>query len=135
MAITFERCSYFTYLQLSLYRYTPLPFPCSHRDLVNAIKRFDDEATNTTTCIAINATHPDAPEKPKIVRSAVIQQGMIFRADEKDPNSSVFTVISHMDMKGMLPGFVVNNVIIGNADKFRVEAVKFYQDVYLKEKK
>ena len=129
-------CSHFTHSPalLCLHRYTPLPFPCSHRDLVNAIKKFEID-DKTTVLIAVNATHPDAPEKPKIIRSAVIQQGMIFRPDEKDPNSTVFTVISHMDMKGMLPGFVVNNVIIGNADKFRVEMTKFYNDVYLKEKK
>ena len=102
--------------------------------MVSAIKKFDDEATNTTTAIAMSTTHPDAPERPKIVRAEVVQNGMIFRPDEKDPNSSVFTVISHIDMKGMLPTFVVNSAIIGNGDKFRIEATKFYNEVYVKEK-
>ena len=101
---------------------------------MNAIKKFEDEATNTTTAIAISTTHPDAPEKPKIVRAEIIQSGMIFRPDEKDPNSCVFTILSHIDMKGMLPTFVVNSAIIGNADKYRVEMTKFYNEVYLKEK-
>ena len=101
---------------------------------MNAIKRFDDEATNTTTAVVMNASHPDAPERPKIVRAEIVQSGMIFRTDEKDPNSCVFTIVSHIDMKGMLPTFVVNSAIIGNGDKFRVEMTKFYNEVYVKEK-
>ena len=111
-----------------------MPFPCSPRDVVNCIKRFDDEATNTTVAVVISGTHPDAPERPKVVRAEVIQSGMIFRPDEKDPNSTVFTIISQMDMKGMLPVFVVNGALLGNADKFRVAMTKFYNEVYLKEK-
>ena len=96
---------------------------------------FNDEATNTTVAIALNATHPDAPEKPKVVRAEIIVNAMIFRPDEKDPNSTEFTMITHTDMKGLLPGFVVNSAIIGTTDKMRAEMTKYYNDVYLKEKK
>ena len=59
---------------------------------------------------------------------------MIFRPDEKGPNSTVFTIISHMDMKEIFPGFVVNTAVIGTANKLRAEMTKFYNEVYLKEK-
>ena len=111
-----------------------MPFPCSHRDAVNCTKRFDDEATNTTTAVVMSGTHPDAPERPKVLRAEVVQFGTIFRPDEKDPNSTVFTMISQMDMKGMLPAFAVNSVFLVNADKLRVAMTKFYNEVYLKEK-
>ena len=39
-----------------------------------------------------------------------------------------------MDMKGILPAFVINGAILGNADKMRVAMTKFYNEVYLKEK-
>ena len=116
------------------YWYCPFPFPCSDRDLVNCSKVFNDEATNTSIYVAISAVHPDAPERPKVVRAETILAGTIFRPDEKDPNSSTFTSISHFDMKGLLPTFVVNSAVIGNADKTRAEMTKFYNEVYVKEK-
>ena len=82
----------------------------------------------------MSGTHPDAPERPKVLRAEVIQPGVIFRPDEKDPNSTVFTIISQMDMKGILPAFVINSAILENADKMRVAMTKFYNEVYLKEK-
>ena len=117
------------------HRYTPFPFPCSDRDYVNCIKVFNDEATNTTIAIGLNAVHPDAPEKPKVVRAQIHVNAMICRVDEKDPNSTVFTMITHTDMKGLLPTFVVNSAIIGSADKMRAEMTKYYHETYLKEKK
>ena len=117
-----------------VYWYFPLPFPCSDRDMVSCTKVFNDEATNTTIVVAVNAVHPDAPEKPKVVRAEPIISSTIFRPDEKDPNSTIFTSITHIDIKGLLPTFVVNSAIIGNADKIRAEMTKFYNEVYLKEK-
>ena len=95
---------------------------------------FNDEATNTTTAIGLNAVHPDAPEKPKVIRAEIIVNAMIFRPDEKDPNSTVFTMITHTDTKGLLPNFVVNSAVIGSADKMRAEMTKYYNETYLKEK-
>ena len=118
----------------TIYWYCPFPFPCSDRDMVTCSKVFNDEATNTTVIISLNTVHPDAPEKPKVVRSEVVVSSTIFRPDEKDPNSSIFTSITHIDTKGLLPTFVVNSAIIGNADKMRAEMTKFYNEVYVKEK-
>ena len=106
--------AFYVFLFLS-HRYAPLPFPCLHTDVVNCIKKFEGEATNATIVVGINCTHPDVPEKPKVVCAKIIQSTMIFRPDEKDPNSTVFTIISHIDMKWILPGFVVNTVIIRSA--------------------
>ena len=78
--------------------------------------------------------HPDVLEKPKIVRAEIFVNAMIFRPDEKDPKSSVFTMITHTDMKGLLPTFVVNSAIIGSADKMRADMTKYYNEVYSKEK-
>ena len=96
---------------------------------------FEDESTNTAIAVGINAVHPNVPERPKVIRAEIILNGMIFRPDEKDPNSSVFTMIVHNDFKGLLPLFVINTAIIGSADKLRVDMTKYYNDIYLKEKK
>lgn len=117
---------------LHTHRYAPLPFPCSDRDVLNAAKVFEME--DKTVAIALNTTHADAPEKPKVIRADAIISAMIFRPDEKDPNSSIFTFISNIDMKGLLPGFVVRSAIIGTADNLRAEMTKHYNEVYLKEK-
>ena len=101
--------------------------------MVNAVKVFEME-NDVTVAVAINAIHPNVPEKPKVIRAEVIASGMMFRSDEKDPNSTVFTFISHVDMKGMLPGFIIKNALIGEADKMRVDMTKYYNEVYLKEK-
>ena len=116
------------------YRYSPFPFPCSDRDYLNCLKEFEDESTKTTVVIGLNAVHPDVPEKPKVLRAEIFVNAMIFRPDEKDPNSSVFTMITHTNFKGLLPTFAVNSVIIGSADKMRVDMTKYYHEVYLKEK-
>ena len=83
----------------------------------------------------LNAVHPDAPEKPKVVRGETTFSGMIFRPDEKDPNSTVFTAILLSDLKGSIPVFVINNLAGGAADTIRAELDKFYKEVYVKEKK
>ena len=111
-----------------------MPFPCSHRDLVQNVKVITDEASKTTYVVALNATHPDAPERPKIVRAETLLSCIIVRPDEKDPKSSVVTIISHTDMKGLLPEFVVKGAILSSGDTWRASVVKFYHEVYLKEK-
>ena len=83
----------------------------------------------------LNAVHPDAPEKPKVVRAETIFSAMIFRPDEKDPNSSVYTAILLGDLKGSIPVLVINNMAGGAADTMRAEMDKFYKEVYVKEKK
>ena len=117
-----------------LHRYSPLPFPCSDRDIVQNIRVTTDEASKTTYWVALNATHPDAPERPKVVRAETLLSCIIVRPDDKDPNSSVVTTIAHTDMKGMLPEFVVKSSIVSYGDTWRAVAVKFYHEVYLKEK-
>ena len=102
--------------------------------MVTCSKLFNDEATNTTIVVAINAVHPDAPERPSVVRAEAVVSSAMFRPNEKDPYSSIFTSIAHIDMKGLIPTFVVNSAIIGNADKTRAEMAKFYNEVYIKEK-
>ena len=93
-----------------------------------------DEASKTSFVIALNATHPDAPEKPKVVRAETLLSCSIIRPDDKDPNSSVITTIAHTDMKGLLPEFVVNSAVLSAGDTWRAAMVKFYNEVYVKEK-
>ena len=83
----------------------------------------------------LNATHPDVPEKPKVIRAETLFSAMIFRPDENDPNSTVFTSILRSDLKGLIPEFVINNLSGGAADTMRADIDKFYKDVYVKEKK
>ena len=116
------------------HRYSPLPFPCSDRDLVQNIKVITDEANKTSFVIALNATHPDAPERPKVVRAETLLSCIIIRPDDTDQNSSVITTIAHTDMKGLLPEFVINSAILSAGDTWRATMVKFYNEVYAKEK-
>ena len=111
-----------------------MPFPCSDRDLVQNVKVTTDEATRTTYIVALNATHPDAPERPKVVRAETLLSCIIIRPDDEDPNSSVVTTIAHTDMKGLLPEFIVKGAILSSGDEWRASIVKFYHEVYLKEK-
>ena len=118
----------------SLYRYSPFPFPCADRDLVQNIKVITEEASKTTFVVALNATHPDAPVRPKVVRAETLLSVSIIRPHDKDPNSSVLTTVAHTDMKGLLPAFVVNGAILSSGDTWRATMVKFYNEVYIKEK-
>ena len=127
-------CSCVLLVFLLLCRYSPLPFPCSDRDLLQHVKVITDEASQTSFIVALNATHPDAPVKPKVVRAETLLSCIIVRPDEKDPNSSVVTTIAHTDIKGMLPEFVVNSAILSSGDAWRASLVKFYNEVYVKEK-
>lgn len=98
------------------------------------MKVITDEATKTSFVVALNATHPDAPDRPKVVRAETLLSVSIIRPDEKDPNSSVLTTIAHTDMKGLLPAFVVNGAILQSGDTWRANMLKFYNEVYIKEK-
>ena len=122
------------HLCFSLHRYSPLPFLCSDRDLVQNIKVITDEATKTSYVVALNTSHPDAPERPKVVRAETLLSVSIIRPHDKDANSSVLTTIAHTDMKGLLPAFVVNGAILSSGDAWRATMVKFYNEVYVKEK-
>ena len=82
----------------------------------------------------MHAVHPDAPEKPQVVRAETVFSALIFRPDENDPNSTVFTNIVLTDLKGLIPEFVINSMMGGTADTARVEIDKFYKEVYVKEK-
>ena len=93
-----------------------------------------DEANRTTFIIALNATHPDAPERPKVVRAETLLSVIIIWPDEDDPNSSVVTTIAHTDMKGLIPMFAVNNAILPSGEVWRASLLKFYNEVYVKEK-
>ena len=108
--------------------------PCSHRDLIQHIKVFTDDSTKTSYNIALPGSHPDAPERPKIVRAETKLSVSIIRPDESDSNSSVLTTISHTDMKGILPEFVINYAFIKGGDDWRNVMVTFYKNVYAKEK-
>ena len=121
-------------MHVTLHRYAPFPFPCSDRDFVTCCKIFNDEATNTTMALHMHAVHPDAPEKPQVVRAETVFSALIFRPDENDPNSTVFTNIVLTDLKGLIPEFVINSMMGGTADTARVEIDKFYKEVYVKEK-
>ena len=115
-------------------RYFPLPTPCSDRDLVQHVKVITDEPTRTSFVVALPATHPDAPERPKVVRAETRTSVSILRPDEKDSNSCIITTIAHTNMNGLIPEFVVNYALIKSGDDWRNSMVKFYNDVYLKEK-
>ena len=117
-----------------LHRYSQFPFPCADRDLVQNVRVITDDASKTTFVVALNATHPDAPEKPKVVRAETLLSVSIIRPDDNNPSSSVLTTIAHTDMKGMLPAFVVNGAILSSGDTWRATMVKFYNEVYVKEK-
>eukprot|EP00118_Oscarella_pearsei_P025314 m.307972 g.307972 ORF g.307972 m.307972 type:complete len:211 (+) comp43148_c0_seq1:75-707(+) len=54
-----------------------------------------------------STTHPDAPESSNYIRGEVTG-GSILRPDEEDPNSTRVFFVSKVDMKGSLPGFLVN---------------------------
>ena len=122
------------HVRIFMHRYAAFPFPCSDRDFVTCRKIFNDEATNTTTALHMHAVHPDAPEKPKVVRGETVFSALIFRPDENDPNSTVFTNILLTDLKGLIPEFVINSMMGAAADNARVEIDKFYKEVYVKEK-
>ena len=121
-------------IYMHVYRYAPFPFPCSDRDFVYCCKIFNDEATNTTMALYMHTVHPDAPEKPKVIRADTIFSGKIFRPDENDPNSSVYTEILLTDLKGWIPEFFINRMVGGTVDDARVKIDKFYKEVYVKEK-
>ena len=119
---------------MHVYRYAPFPFPCSDRDFLYCCKIFNDEATNTTMAVYMHAVHPDAPEKPKVIRAETLFVGKIFRPDENDPNSTVYSEILLTDLKGLIPEFVVNSMMGATVDSVRVEIDKFYKEVYEKER-
>ena len=120
---------------MHVYRYASFPFPCSDRDFVYCCKIFDDEATNTTMALYMPAVHPDAPEKPKVIRAETPFAGKIFRPDENDPNSTVFSEVLLNDFKGWIPEFIFNSMLGRTADAVRVQIEKFYKEVYVKEEK
>lgn len=102
---------------------------------MNFTKVYPADDSKTTMVIIFGAPHPDAPEKPKVVRAETILTGQIMRPDEKDANSTVLTILSRVDMKGMIPTFVINSAVIGSGDKLRKDILKFYTEEYSKEKK
>ncbi|XP_065901661.1 steroidogenic acute regulatory protein, mitochondrial-like [Dysidea avara] len=118
----------------TVYWYVPLPTPCSDRDLVQHIKVLDDETTRTSFVVALPATHPSAPERPKVVRAETKMSMSILRPDEDDSNSCILTTIAQTDMKGLIPEFVINYALIKSGDDWRNAMVTFYHDVYVKEK-
>jgi len=80
----------------------------------------------------MHAVHPDAPEKPKVVHGETVFSALIFRPDENDPNSTMFTNILLTNLKGLIPEFVISSLMGATADKVRVELDKFYKEVYVK---
>ena len=93
-----------------------------------------DEAAKTTYIIGINGDHTDAPNKPKVVRAESKLSGIIIQQDKEDANSSVIVTISQIDMKGLIPAFIVNGAFVKSTDTWREGLVNFYQNTYSKEK-
>ncbi|XP_065902014.1 uncharacterized protein [Dysidea avara] len=118
----------------TIYWYIPLPSLISDRDLVQHVKVLTDEPTRTSYVVALPATHPGAPEKPRVIRAETQISVSILQPDKDDPASSVITTITHTDLKGLLPDFVINHGVMKLGDDWRKSVTTFYHDVYLKEK-
>jgi len=124
---------YFVINMAYLYRYCPFPTPASDRELILHSWVKKDETTKTTYVISINGEHVNAPTKSKVVRAVSKLSGIIIKQDEKDPNSSILITVSQTDMKGMIPGFIVNGAFVKSSDNWREALVNFYHNSYSKE--
>lgn len=122
------------YIICFIHRFSHLPTPATDRELIQHCWVKNDEAAKTTYVIGINADHADAPAKPKVVRAETKLSGIIIRPDEEDGNSSVIVVVSQTDMKGLIPAFIVNGVLVKTGDAWRESLVSFYHNTYSKEK-
>jgi len=111
-----------------------LPSLVSDRDLIQHVKVLTDDSTRTTYVVALPATHPGAPERSKVIRAETRISISILRPDGDDPKSSIITTVTHTDLKGLLPDFVINHGVMKTGDDWRKSMTTFYHDVYVKEK-
>lgn len=87
------------------YNIIDAPWPMSDRDFVYSFKLFVNQ-DSTITIKVENATHPDAPEKRKLVRGELSASRYVLRPLEK--NKTYFEIELLADPKGSVPKWLVN---------------------------
>jgi hypothetical protein len=109
-----------------------LPSPCSDRDIVQytTVK----QEPGQTIVLYKNADYEKPPVRPNLIRGETILSGTIIRPDPEDPNSSKVSILIQSDLKGWIPKFVINLVVSKAPGAWRKELLKFYNEVYSKEK-
>ena len=88
-----------------LYERFTAPWPVSHRDFVFACKIIDREDGILLVAKSMDA---GVPEKSGVVRGEVTTSG--FYLKRADAGATLVTYLVSVDPKGMLPGFIVNQL-------------------------
>jgi hypothetical protein len=60
---------------------------------------------------------------------------VIIRADENDANSSRMTLMMQNDPKGLIPKNIFNHFAAKSPSDWQEHLIKYYREVYSKEKK
>jgi len=84
------------------------PFPVSKRDFVLATTHFGPQADGKYLAYSTSINYPGIQQDSSIVRGVIFVSAWIVEPVAGDANSCKVTRIIHVDVKGMIPTFIIN---------------------------
>jgi len=89
------------------YNHTKTPWPLSDRDFVYSVKVVVNKESKTVDILIENATHPDAPTRPGIIRGSLMSSRYFLKSIDGGKRTHIEVEIL-ADPNGSVPKWVVN---------------------------
>jgi hypothetical protein len=86
-----------------------LGFPFSKRDFIYTRYDFINEETKAGILL-FSIERDDLPPVPKVVRGIILTSGTLIEQDSKDHSYTLLSQISHVDLQGNFPLWLMNKM-------------------------